>query len=226
MIAMNKKYMKLAALAAIAIGGYLVVRNILGKSKGSNIESPTPDAPSKISAQDFPIKKGSKGEKVRELQTILVGINPSSLPKYGVDGDFGSETESALFKYLNKKTVDSQDDMTTLIGLKDAAQATALQNSVNDNRNVAANQIISSWIGNKGLSVYAKNVVQYAVGNLSFSGQETNLATKNAGTGALIVNGFQVKAMSVLPSGFLKIIITGGLTDNFIKISPFAVVLK
>jgi hypothetical protein len=226
MIAMNKKYMKLAALAAIAIGGYLVVRNILGKSKGSNIESPTPDAPSKINAQDFPIKKGSKGEKVRELQTILVGINPSSLPKYGVDGDFGSETESALFKYLNKKTVDSQDDMTTLRGLKDAAQATALQNSVNDNRNVAANQIISSWRGNKGLSVYAKNVVQYAVGNLSFSGQETNLATKNAGTGALIVNGFQVKDMSVLPSGFLKIIITGGLTDNFIKISPFAVVLK
>lgn len=226
MIAMNKKYMKLAALAAIAIGGYLVIRNILGKKTASNTESPTPDAPSQLGAQDFPIKKGNKGDKVRELQTILVGINPSSLPKYGVDGDFGSETESALFKYLNKKTVDSQDDMTTLIGLKDAAQATALQNSVNDNRNVAANQIISSWRGNKGLSVHAKNVVQYVVGNLSFSGQETNLATKNAGTGALIINGFQVKDMSVLPSGFLKIIITGGLTDNFIKISPFAVVLK
>jgi hypothetical protein len=43
---------------------------------------------------------------------------------------------------LNKKTVDSQDDLTTLRGLKDAAQATALQNSVTDNRNVAANQII------------------------------------------------------------------------------------
>jgi peptidoglycan hydrolase-like protein with peptidoglycan-binding domain len=226
MIAMNKKYMKLAALAAIAIGGYLVVRNILGKSKGSNIESPIPDAPSKLKAQDFPIQKGSKGEKVRELQSILIGINPSALPKYGVDGDFGSETESALFKYLNKKSVDGQDDMTTLRGLKDAAQATALQSSVNDNRNVAANQIISSWRANRGLSVYAKEVVQYVVGNLSFSGQETNLASKNAGTGALIVNGFEVKDMSVLPSGFLKIIITGGLTGNFIKISPFAVVLK
>jgi hypothetical protein len=227
MIAMNKKYMKLAALAAIAIGGYLVIRNILGKSSTSNVESPTPDAPSKLSAQDFPIKKGSKGESVRELQTLLVGINSNALPKYGVDGDFGSETESALFKYLNKKSVDSQDDLTTLRGLKDAAQATALQNSINDNRNVAANQIISSWRANKGLNVYAKEVVQYAVGNLSFSGQETNLSTKNAGTGALIVSGFEIKDMSVLPSGFLKIIrTTGGLTDNFIKISPFAVVLK
>jgi hypothetical protein len=226
MIAMNKKYMKLAALAAIAIGGYLVVRNILGKSKGSNIESPTPDAPSKINAQDFPIKKGSKGEKVRELQTILVGINPSSLPKYGVDGDFGSETESALFKYLNKKTVDSQDDMTTLRGLKDAAQATALQNSVNDNRNVAANQIISDWRINKTKTLHAKELVQYAIGDLSFSGQEINLSTKTAGTGAIIANGFEIKDMSVLPSGFLKVTMSGGLNGRFIKVSPFAVVLK
>lgn len=226
MIAMNKKYMKLAALAAIAIGGYLVVRNILGKSKGSNIESPTPDAPSKISAQDFPIKKGSKGEKVRELQTILVGINSSSLPKYGVDGDFGSETESALFKYLNKKTVDSQDDMTTLRGLKDAAQATALQNSVNDNRNVAANQIISDWRINKTKTLHAKELVQYAIGDLSFSGQEINLSTKTAGTGAIIANGFEIKDMSVLPSGFLKVTMSGGLNGRFIKVSPFAVVLK
>jgi hypothetical protein len=226
MIAMNKKYMKLAALAAIAIGGYLVVRNILGKSKGSNIESPTPDAPSKINAQDFPIKKGSKGEKVRELQTILVGINSSSLPKYGVDGDFGSETESALFKYLNKKTVDSQDDMTTLRGLKDAAQATALQNSVNDNRNVAANQIISDWRINKTKTLHAKELVQYAIGDLSFSGQEINLSTKTAGTGAIIANGFEIKDMSVLPSGFLKVTMSGGLNGRFIKVSPFAVVLK
>lgn len=219
--------MKLAALAAIAIGGYLVIRNLLGKYSDSNIESPTPEEPSKIVLKDFPIKKGSKGDKVREVQTILVGIDANALPKYGIDGDFGSETEAALFKYLNKKSVDSQDDMTTLRGLKDAAQSTNIQTSITDNRNVAANQIIASWRVNKSLSVYAKEVVQYAVGNLSFSGQETNLSTKNAGTGALIVNGFEIKDMSVLPSGILKIVrTTGGLTDNFIKISPFAVVLK
>lgn len=226
MIAMNKKYMKLAALAAIAIGGYLVIRNILGKNKSSNTESPTPDAPSKIGAQDFPIKKGSKGDNVRELQTILVGINPNALPKYGVDGDFGSETESALFKYLNKKSVDSQDDMTTLRGLKDAAQASALQNSINDNRNVAANQIIADWRINKTKSVHAKELVQYAVGDLSFSGQEMNLSTKTAGTGAIIANGFEIKDMSVLPSGFLKITMSGGLNGRFIKVSPFAIILK
>lgn len=224
MIAMNNKYMKLAALAAIAVGGYLVIKNILGKS---NDEAPTPEVPDKITFLDFPIKKGSKGVAVRDLQTILVGINSNALPKYGIDGDFGSETEAALFKYLNKKSVDSQDDLTTLRGLKDAAQATNLQTSITDNRNVAANQIIAGWKSNPSNAIYAKEVVQYAVGNLSFSGQETNLATKNAGTGALIANGFEIKEMSILPSGMLKIIIgTGGLTNNFIKISPFAVVLK
>jgi hypothetical protein len=44
-----------------------------------------------------------------------------------------------------------------------------------------------------------KNVVQYAVGDLSFSGQETNLATKNAGTGALIANGFEIKGYECIP---------------------------
>ena len=39
MTTMNNKYVKLAALAAIAVGGYLVIKNILGKS---NEEVPTP----------------------------------------------------------------------------------------------------------------------------------------------------------------------------------------
>jgi len=48
---------------------------------------------------DFPLKKGSKGEMVRQMQQALIEKYGSSiLPKYGADGDFGSETVAALKK--------------------------------------------------------------------------------------------------------------------------------
>jgi|GEM_PF-569606 len=48
---------------------------------------------------DFPLKKGSKGDAVRQLQQGLIGkYGASILPKYGADGDFGSETQAALKK--------------------------------------------------------------------------------------------------------------------------------
>jgi len=223
---MNNKYIKFAALGAIAIGGYLVIRNLLGKSSSATTVSTVPTLPTQITAQDFPIKKGSKGDKVREIQQILVGIDANALPKYGVDGDFGSETESALFRYLNKKSVDNQDDMITLNGLKDAAQGQNLQNSVNYTRINIGNQIIQDW-KSSGKSLYAKDLVDVITGGLTFSGQETNSTNKKVVTNALIVNGFEIKSMSVLPSGYLKIITSsGGINGGFIKVSPFAVLVK
>lgn len=48
---------------------------------------------------DFPLKKGSKGDAVRQLQNGLISkYGASILPKYGADGDFGSETQAALKK--------------------------------------------------------------------------------------------------------------------------------
>lgn len=226
MITMNNKYIKFAALGAIAIGGYLVIRNLLGKSSSATAVSTAPTLPTQITAQDFPIKKGSKGDKVKEIQQILVGIDANALPKYGIDGDFGSETESALFKYLNKKSVDKQDDILTLNGLKDAAQGQNLQNSVNSTRMAIGNQIIQDW-KSSGKSLYAKDLVDVITGGLGFSGQETNPTNKKVVTNALIVNGFEIKSISVLPSGYLKIITSsGGINGGFIKVSPFAVVVK
>ncbi|MBS1610430.1 MAG: hypothetical protein JSS70_17075 [Bacteroidetes bacterium] len=54
------------------------------------------------SAEDknaFPLKKGSKGSNVQLLQeALLAKYGKSILPKYGADGDFGSETVNALKK--------------------------------------------------------------------------------------------------------------------------------
>ena len=223
---MNNKYIKFAALGAIAIGGYLVIRNLLGKSSSAAAVSTAPTLPTQITSQDFPIKKGSKADKVKEIQQILVGIDANALPKYGVDGDFGSETEAALFKYLNKKSVDNQDDIVTLNGLKDAAQGQNLQSSVNSTRIAIGNQVIQD-LKSSGKSLYAKEFVDVITGGLDFSGREVNPTSKTVLTNALIVNGFEIKGTSVLPSGYLKITTSsGGLNGGFIKVSPFAVIVK
>jgi hypothetical protein len=48
---------------------------------------------------NFPLKRGSKGENVKALQNALIAKHGTSiLPKYGADGDFGKELEDGLKK--------------------------------------------------------------------------------------------------------------------------------
>lgn len=57
-------------------------------------------------SDDFPLKKGSKGETVRKLQEALITkYGKQTLPKYGADGDFGSETTNALTKLSLPTTI-------------------------------------------------------------------------------------------------------------------------
>ena len=53
------------------------------------------------------LKRGSSGMSVKSLQTLLK-FRGCSLPKYGVDGDFGAETEAAVkvFQTAAKLTAD------------------------------------------------------------------------------------------------------------------------
>ena len=44
------------------------------------------------------IKRGSKGTAVKEMQQLLIAAG-YSLPKYGADGTFGAESESALREF-------------------------------------------------------------------------------------------------------------------------------
>ena len=54
----------------------------------SDVPTPTPEP-------DV-LKKGDKGPAVKEMQLELLKWNASCLPKYGADGDFGTETENAV----------------------------------------------------------------------------------------------------------------------------------
>ena len=110
---MNKNSKNIIAGIMLLAGAYFVYRYFKGAKKDSQPNKPlelsdfsTLPSPSIPSA--FPLRRGSKGQKVLELQNAIILINPNLLPKFGTDGDFGSETESAVIKLLGKKTVNSQ----------------------------------------------------------------------------------------------------------------------
>lgn len=102
----NKRKIILIGLSVLGTG----VAGFLGwnywKKKKANQEEDTTsftESPSVNTApaknDNFPLKRGSKGNRVTQLQNALVKkYGAGILPKYGVDGMFGKEVEAALVR--------------------------------------------------------------------------------------------------------------------------------
>jgi hypothetical protein len=67
--------------------------------------------PSTFEGFKFPIRRTQKNESVKRLQQLLLTYDRNSLPRFGADSFFGTETETALQKIIGKKQVDSQADI-------------------------------------------------------------------------------------------------------------------
>jgi peptidoglycan hydrolase-like protein with peptidoglycan-binding domain len=77
-------------------------------------QNPYLDIPA-AAKNDFPLKRGSKGEKVRALQEALIAkYGKQILPRYGADGDFGPEMTAALKKAKLPATI-SQSTYNVLV---------------------------------------------------------------------------------------------------------------
>ncbi len=91
-----------------------------------------PSAPS-VRNDEFPLKKGSKGTRVKQLQEALIEKHGKAiLPKYGADGDFGSEMVAALTKLNYPSSID-QNIFNVIVqegGLDAEGTATELYNAV------------------------------------------------------------------------------------------------
>nr|DAE37217.1 MAG TPA: N acetylmuramidase [Caudoviricetes sp.] len=72
--------------------GHTVVVLTNGAKAESPAPTPTPDEETEVRKT---LKRGMKGEDVRRLQQRLMDLG-YALPKYGVDGDYGSETATAV----------------------------------------------------------------------------------------------------------------------------------
>jgi hypothetical protein len=73
------------------------------------------------------LSKGDEGSAVTKLQIMLLKWNPKCLPKYGVDGDFGSETEKAV------KAFQTEDGL-PVTGVYDEATRKALAEVTESNK--------------------------------------------------------------------------------------------
>ena len=111
---MNTKtlFWTLGGVATI-VGGYFIYKRItqpvefIGEKPKSNGSKPpkTTTTTTTTSNSGLPLKRGSKGEKVKQVQRFLISngydLGTFGVLKDGVDGDFGSKTEQAVT--LNQK---------------------------------------------------------------------------------------------------------------------------
>lgn len=105
----NKLILLGLGVVAVGTGGYFIFKHLEAKKnriKSTNFEqinflpeSVTTNLPntSTVSPSGFPLKRGSRGALVKQIQQALINKYGSNiLPRFGADGDFGSETEKAL----------------------------------------------------------------------------------------------------------------------------------
>jgi peptidoglycan hydrolase-like protein with peptidoglycan-binding domain len=121
----NAKILLIGGSALALVAGYFVIK----KRKQSNQlkkeletqESKTNNPPSQgnqfkntlpVITAEWPLQKGSKGDKVKSLQRAL---NTKYKAGLKVDGNFGSDTLTALVRYTGKSSV-SAIDFTKLVG--------------------------------------------------------------------------------------------------------------
>lgn len=101
---------------------YLLPGDILlyeGHHAATNITYGKDIRPSETPSQPEGLHKGDYGSAVTALQILLMKWNPKCLPKYGIDGDFGSETEKAVKAF-------QQEDGLPVTGVYDEATRKAL----------------------------------------------------------------------------------------------------
>jgi len=103
---MMKPWLKWTLVALpLLVGGFIVYKKLRKpQTKPTPPTPPTPTPPEikpkpPVRATDsFPLKRGSKGAKVKELQKYILQKDSKALPKFGADGGFGKETEDALYR--------------------------------------------------------------------------------------------------------------------------------
>ena len=180
----------------VLIGLFFVYKYIKGNRKG--VDAPAnlpPDIDSKTEtkttngkttttpaiAKYFPLKKGSKGAKVREMQQAILKYDDAILGKYRDDGDFGGGTEKAVQTILGKTSVDSQEDIALILKKASSKVADAETNaklkSLAQQRGELAVKLNNTLANDKSLDFRAINDTAVSEYEFTTDGREKSKRT-------------------------------------------------
>jgi hypothetical protein len=236
----NKKFLPYIIFGVPAIIGLYFVYKAISKPKGqdappnydpnnnSNID-PKPNGGATPSVTKlFPLRKGSKGGKVIELQRAMLLYDDSILGTYRDDGDFGSTTEKALLTILNKKTADSQDDIDAIVKKanekKKNAETQAQVDNTNNNRKILANKLIAKFkSSNYGNHFYAIRDTQAIQGKITSDGKVYDEKDTIVKAGEKLRLSMDTKFV-VGFSGFIEA--KDSYRDTYIYFSPYGFQVK
>lgn len=238
-----KKYLPYIILSIpVGIGIYLIIKSRSGsKGEDKQVGDPTKDSDVQNTSSGirpavsrfFPLKKGSKGEKVKELQQAILAYDKLLLPKFGADSDFGSETEAAVQTLLGKKVVDSQDDIDSIKNRrakeKSSADAAAAQKIADQNRLTLANKLVDMFKKKGTSNPYAVfvslNQTGVGEGNVTTDGRLVNRATVIYERGTKLPLNKNVE-FEVAASGMIRAKSGSNNDRKFYEFSPYAFEVK
>lgn len=139
---------------------------------------PSNNTSSSSSSRSFPLRKGSSGSLVKNLQDALIKkYGASILPKYGADGSFGLETQNALLSKGLPTSIDSET-YTSLLLSSGSSNTSSSSSSVSASSiattiyNAILKRSLSSAI--KGLK-QIKSVSDYTAVNTHFKKKRIGL---------------------------------------------------
>lgn len=172
----------LLGLGVVALGSGAFIYFLQKKRKEQNTRDfkeainsnslPALPAPSHSSSSttstSFPLKKGSSGNLVKNLQLALIRkYGNSILPQYGADGDFGSETVSALTSKGLPTVLDSE--AYTQIVLNSGATVSPTSSNASNLATALYNAIIKKNLASVTTELRKiKNVSDYTAVNTHF----------------------------------------------------------
>lgn len=182
-------------VAAVVGGGYLLFIRKKRKPSDERKEedypeskpTPAPAPPSsggstytppiynpRPAGDSFPIKSGSRGPRVRALQEAFIRkFGANSLPRFGADGDFGSETRNA-FQSKGWPTSFDETNYNQYAGSSASSGEAASNSTLTDALSIAKELYAASW-GFTDRFVTAlkriKNVADYSLVNERFKEQ-------------------------------------------------------
>jgi hypothetical protein len=229
----------IAGTATMAGLGYYVLKpkktNAFEDTGADNTDSGTEDfttdnikvapvtTPTTVTSS-FPLKKGSRGELVKNLQNAIIQYFPNEkpLPKYGADGQWGSEVEKFLTDHGLKTVIDNTTYTDYITGNFTGSK------TINPNAPKTTATTITSDIANLIVptSIVDKNVaLGYKLYDVAKKGSLTNVLTllkyiTNVAQYVSASKGFEMRAWKIQLNSFFiptatRYTLVNGLLDAF-----------